>query len=228
MSPLPVQLEDAGLRAVDNQGWRLRGITLEPVPGRLTVVHESAPRLATSMLDMLGGITPPDAGRARVRGTSWWSLPIDRASAWRGEINWVFHDPVWISYLTIAESITLEERYHTNRGHRELEPEATRLCARFGLPGLPLHLPAEATDEELRRAEFARAFLGDPIAIFLDDPLAKAPADLVPRVEDAIAEACGRGAAVVYCRWHDSPPALRGLDADCYTLSPTELVPEGL
>ncbi|MEO0511337.1 MAG: hypothetical protein AAF108_00355 [Planctomycetota bacterium] len=246
VQPLGLFVRSLGVRGVGG-GWLMQGVGFEPELGSITIVEESTPSLGSVLLEVLGGLRKPDTGTAGVRGPSsgkgswgsqswgrrsWGSLAAREANRIRGTINWSFQTPIWIETLTLAEGITLEERYHTGRSGRDVIEEAESLCRWFGLPGLPLSLPRETSPEDLRRAELARAFLGDPVAVFLERALADAPDDAVTSTMEAMQRAARRGAAVIYAASAtdtSAPPSggekrLASLDARRVRLTPRGIV----
>lgn len=210
-------------------GWLLRGLDFAPLPGEITIVTESTPGLGSIVLEALGGLRTPDAGIVRVGSRAWGEIASDEANELRGAINWSFRVPVWIESISLSEGITLEERYHTGRATGEVEEEASELCEWFGLPGLPLMKPTDASPGDLRRAELARAFLGDPIAVFLEEALGDAPDDVVASTIEAMQRAAGRGAAVVYAAPSSGEARLAGVRAHRLQLTPEGILePEGV
>ena len=223
-SQVPVlRLANAGVRDPEAGGWRFRGLDASFEQGQLYIITQTTQGMGRALLNVAGGLQRPDEGDALVGELDWRELTNDVANSWRGRIHWAFREPAWLPYLTVADGITLEERFHKQVNLDELDAEAERLCRWFGLPGLPTGYPPESTIEDLFRAECARAFMGEPLAIVLEDLLSVAPLDLAPRLASAIRRALQRGATVIYNVRTDIPQSIQALGPTNYHLTPTGL-----
>ena len=80
----------------------------------------------------------------------------------------------------------------------EIAKEAEALVRQFGLEDLPRVRPAVVRRSDLRRAEWARAFIGEPRLIILENPTKDVYMDALPALLDAVKAARGRGAAVIW------------------------------
>jgi len=221
---IPVlRLSNAGARDPEAGGWKFRGIDASFEQGRLYVITQTTEGMGRALLNIAGGLQRPDEGDALVGELDWRELTNDVANSWRGRIHWAFREPAWLPYMTVADGITLEERFHNRANTDALDAEAERQCRWFGLPGLPLGYPPDAAAGDLHRAECARAFMGEPLAIVLEDVLSVSPDDLGPRLASAIRCALQHGAAVLYNVRTEIPPEIQGLGPTNYHLTPTGL-----
>jgi phospholipid/cholesterol/gamma-HCH transport system ATP-binding protein len=131
-------------------------------------------------------------------GADWKTAPPDDQAARRGRIGRVFDGHGWISNLDVDENMTLARRHHTTRPAGEIERDAEALVRRFGLPELPRLRPALMAPADLRRAEWVRAFLGEPRLVILEQPTRDVFAEAIPALAAAVDDACARGAAVLW------------------------------
>lgn len=188
-------------------------VTLEPRPpyeagleavsfslgvGELAAVRVDAGVGRTPLADAAEGLAVPDAGRVLFQGEDWTALKPPRAAAQRGRIGRVFERAGWISNLDVDENITLSQRHHSARPLGEIEEEARRWARLFGLPDLPRLRPALMKRSDLRRAEWARAFLGRPLLVILEEPSRDVPSEAVAGLARAVEEARGWGAGVLW------------------------------
>jgi ABC-type branched-subunit amino acid transport system ATPase component len=144
------------------------------------------------------GLLPPAAGRVRFHGEDWTKMGPSRQSLLRGMTRRVYGHYGWVSNLDIMENICLAELYHTRRPLSEIEDEARALALRFGLDLIPDDRPTHGRSTVLRKLEWARAFLGRPDLIILECPCHGAPKADGPKLVQAVKEAVGRGAAVLW------------------------------
>jgi phospholipid/cholesterol/gamma-HCH transport system ATP-binding protein len=150
------------------------------------------------LADAAEGLVTPVQGTVTFLGEDWQTMTPDRAAAQRGKIGRVFEGESWLSSLNVDQNITLAQRHHTRRPVKEIEREATQLCRVFGLAGLPHGRPSNARWQDLQKAACARAFLGEPILILLEDPTVGIYADVIAPLIDTVRQARHRGAAVLW------------------------------
>jgi molybdate transport system ATP-binding protein len=123
----------------------------------------------STLLRVLAGLLPPDAG----------SVVLDRDETWDGDrhvpahqraLGMVFQDHLLFPHLTITENIAFGLR---SRGVRKGESRvaAQAWLARVGLDGLGDRRPGQLSGGQAQRAALARALVGDPRVLLLDEPL---------------------------------------------------------
>lgn len=176
--------------------------------------------------DVAEGIVDPDAGRVVFLGEDWRRMPPNRSAERRGKIGRVFETPAWISNLDVDENITLVQRHHTARPESEIVKEAEALVRRFGLEDLPRVRPAMVSRSDRRRAEWVRAFIGEPSLILLENPTKDVYLNALPGLVGAVKAARGRGASVIWMT--DDARVLSKVASDSthqYEFRVAELVP---
>lgn len=193
-----LQFEDVTFAARPPYEAGLDGVSFALAAGELVLVKAQAGLSRHPLADLAEGLVAPDAGRVLFLGEDWQAMPAARAAARRGGIGRVFESHGWISNLDVDENITLARRHHTTRPVEEIDREAEDLARRFGLPGLPRVRPALMRRADLRRAEWARAFLGAPGLVLLEHPEREVHTEARVRLAEAARAACGRGAAVLW------------------------------
>ena len=171
--------------------------------GELVLVRLARLEQTAGFADACSGIFSPTRGRIFFLGRNWPELPPDHANALRGRIGRVFRTGNWINHLSLMENILLSQLHHTRRPARRLRDEAGKLAEQFGLPGLPLGLPGDFTEADLRRAACVRAFLGRPLLILLEEPTSGIYLEIISALMTAIREARERGAAVIWLTQKD-------------------------
>jgi len=178
-------------------------------PGELALVRLEYGNEHTPLADAAEGLVAPDGGEVRLQGRNWRRMSADRQTRLRGRIGRVFQQHGWISNLDIVENITLSQRHHTTRPFKAILEEARQLAAGFGLQDLPEVRPSRLHQRDLRRAEWVRAFAGEPLLIILEQPLLGVPVESAPLLVDAANAARARGAAVLWTTastpaWNDT------------------------
>lgn len=172
-------------------------VSLQLQAGDLVLLDPGHPAAGSELADAASGLNLPTSGDIRFLGRSWIGLTPDAANALRGRIGRLFAGGGWLEHLSVLQNMLLQQLHHTRRERELLLSEATGLCQRLGLPGLPVGRPQQHNDAELRRAGCVRAFLGRPALIILEEPIGAAGELLTPLL-NLLLSALGRGAAVVW------------------------------
>jgi thiol reductant ABC exporter CydD subunit len=183
----PVRLEGVAFAYPARDGLVLDGLDLELAPGEtVALVGESGAGKST-VAALLLGFLEPSAGRITVGGVD---LAECEMAAWRALVAWVPQHPTLVR-ATIADNIRLG---------RPASGQAVRAAAALaGADGFVDALPAgyetvvgdggrPLSPGERRRLGLARAFLGDPALVVLDEPTA----DLDPAAVEHVSRAVRR------------------------------------
>ncbi len=166
--------------------------------GELALIGVEKGRRHFPLADAAQGLIEPDEGRVTFLDRDWRDLDPDFASAERGRIGRVFETAGWISNLNVDENVTLSQRHHTDRPVGEIAGEAEEIARRFGLPELPKGRLFGLNRSTRRRAEWVRAFIGDPLLIILEYPLSDLYTEALDYLLKGVEEARQRGSAVLW------------------------------
>lgn len=136
----------------------LRGINLALFPGEIVALLGPNGAGKTTALNVLLGRCRPDPGSAQLFGDDPHKPEVRR---------WIGATPQEISFpptLTIAEIVDLVRAHYP-------EPLARQeVLERFGLAGLERRQAGGLSGGQRRRLAIALAFVGNPRAVFLDEP----------------------------------------------------------
>jgi molybdate transport system ATP-binding protein len=123
----------------------------------------------STLLRVLAGLLPPSEGHVTVDGTVWEDAHTHRP-AHRRQLGMVFQDALLFPHLTVGENVAFGLR--TRGVHRaRARTTAAAWLARVGLEGLDDRRPAQLSGGQAQRAALARALVGDPALLLLDEPL---------------------------------------------------------
>ncbi|MFE0105513.1 ABC transporter ATP-binding protein [Streptomyces sp. NPDC059009] len=162
----------------------LAGVDLVVGDGDRLVVQGPAGGGKSTLLQVLGGLDRPTAGRVELDGTDLAALPEARLSRVRAEsIGFVFRS------FGLVPTLSAEENVETALVPLGLGPAARRERAADALESVGLaerrrRLPAELTDGQQRRVAIARALVKRPKVLLADEPAG----DLDPATRDEVME----------------------------------------
>ncbi|SNR70751.1 molybdate transport system ATP-binding protein [Blastococcus mobilis] len=125
----------------------------------------------STLLRVLAGLLPPDGGRVSVDDAVWDDVPVrTHLPAHRRSVGVVFQDALLFPHLTVAENVAFGLR---TRGVRTAERRAAagEWLTRVGLDGLGDRRPGHLSGGQAQRAALARALVGEPALLLLDEPL---------------------------------------------------------
>ena len=181
----PVRLERVAFSYPARQGRVLDGLDLELAPGEtVALVGESGAGKST-VAALLLGFLAPTAGRVTVGGVD---LAGCRVQDWRALVAWVPQHPALVRG-SVADNIRIG---------REASDRAVRAAAALaGADAFVGALPSgyativgdggrPLSPGERRRIGLARAFLGDPSLVILDEPTADLDPASVEHVSRAV------------------------------------------
>ena len=178
----------------------LEGVSVRLEPGQTLAVLGANGAGKSTLLRVLATLLRPHGGTARILGAR---LP-EEAIAVRGRIGYVGHEPLLYRELTGRENLRFQARLH-RAGDDRVEDllAATGMERRAGEP------VADLSRGMRQRLAVARAVLGDPRLLLLDEPRAHLDPAAAELLEPLLGRASGRARVIVT---HDLEAALAESD----------------
>jgi polar amino acid transport system ATP-binding protein len=137
-----------------------------------------------------------DAGRI-VFGGEDITRPGVNANAVRRRIGIVFQAFNLFPHLTVLDNVTLGPRRAQRVPRREAEARGREILDRFGLLDLAGEYPDRLSGGQQQRAAIARALIGDPELLLLDEVTSALDPELVGEVLSVIRDLAERGMTMV-------------------------------
>ena len=178
-----VDVERGGVPVLRAADLRVPAATVAGVTGR----NGSG---KSTLLAVLATLVRPAQGRVSVLGTDVSDGGVSRAV--RSRIGYVAHEPALHPGRTIREELTLVAALRS-RGVDDVEAALTRV----GLAGAADRRVAHCSQGMRRRADLARAALGEPDLLLLDEADSGLDPDATAAVADLITDVRRRGGATV-------------------------------
>ncbi len=181
----------------------LRNVEFELWPGSLVAISGVNGSGKSTLVKIFAGLLRPTSGSVAVFGTS----------QARRRVGLVSHQSFLYPRLTAAENL---EFYATLYGLGDPRERAMRWLARIGLEGFADYRVRTISRGNEQRLALARALIGDPDLVIMDEPFTALDADGVSLAKDLIKASLARGAAVLITA--HGTDALAGLDFELYDL----------
>lgn len=131
----------------------------------------------TTLLNLIGGVLSPQAGRLSVLGQDLMQLSGAERDALRADrIGFVFQQFNLVPYLSVLDNVTLPVRFSAARreraeaGGKAVEEVAGGLLAQLGMAELHHQAVTALSVGQQQRVALARALLGSPAMIIADEP----------------------------------------------------------
>jgi ABC-type Fe3+/spermidine/putrescine transport system ATPase subunit len=157
-------------------------VSLEVPEGQITTLLGPSGCGKTTLLRLIAGFFPPDAGEIRIKGARVDHLPPQRRST-----AIVFQDYALFPHLSVFENVA-----YGLRRRRVSAPEIARrvgdILSFLGLQGLEAAPPLRLSGGQQQRVALARALVVEPDVLLLDEPLSNLDAKLRVRVRTELKE----------------------------------------
>jgi putative ABC transport system ATP-binding protein len=144
-------------------------VTLDIEDGEFVAVVGRSGSGKTTMLDMLGLLLRPTAGRLIMDGTDTGKLGDSDLARLRGtKVGFVFQEYNLLPTLSVLENVMLPLRYV--RDGKDGRKRAEDLLARVDLSDRIRHKATELSGGQQQRVAIARSMVNKPSLILLDEP----------------------------------------------------------
>ncbi len=188
--PEPPVIQVEGLRKVYDTQVAVDGLSFEVAEGEIVGFVGPNGAGKTTTLRVLAGILPPNSGVVRIAGSSMGDQPIEA----KRHIGFVPDTPQLFPHLTVAEHMQFVGRVH---GLADVESRAAHILEELQILDRRHDLPDTLSRGMQQKVAIAWAFLHDPRAILLDEPLSGLDPRGIRTVKDAIRKRADEGAAVI-------------------------------
>ncbi|WP_326535710.1 ABC transporter ATP-binding protein [Pseudorhodoferax sp.] len=221
-SPATLQLEQVSVRYGGVQA--LQDVSLRIAPGRVYGLIGPNGAGKSTTINVIAGFTQASSGRVRFQGSdigAW--APHQRA---RAGLARTFQNLALFGSMTVRENVACGAAAAGSRcpaSAREALVDAE--LQRFGLAAVQHEPMAVQSLGTRKRIELARALVGKPALLLLDEPAAGLSADEIRALSDAVRAVCRTGASVLLIE-HDMELVM-GLCEHLFVLDFGKLIAQG-
>jgi ABC-2 type transport system ATP-binding protein len=183
-------IEVLNLRKNYGEKEAVRDISFQVAPGEILGLVGPNGAGKTTTLRCLAGILPPTVGLVKIAGHDLRNDPVAAKRA----LAYIPDDPRLFDNLTVEDHLRFFARLY---GTQDGEKRIPRLLEQFELGDKVDELPGALSRGMKQKLSFACAFLHDPKAILLDEPLTGLDPIAIRKAKDAIVERSRDGAAII-------------------------------
>lgn len=185
----------------------LDAVSMRIAPGESVALLGESGTGKSTLLNLVAGLEPVDAGRILVGDVDVCSLSADAAAALRRRrIGFVFQAFHLLPYLSAERNVAVPLLLNGAKPAQALD-EARRLLADVGLASRAAAMPRELSGGEQQRVALARALITQPRALLLDEPFSALDAHLREQLRDEFRERITEAGMAAILVTHDAQEA---------------------
>jgi putative ABC transport system ATP-binding protein len=145
-------------------------LSLTIAPGEYVAIVGASGVGKSTLLNVIAGLEPVDAGHVVVDGVDCAKLGDEAKTAFRrARMGFVFQAFHVLPYLSVAQNVALPLALQ-ERGANADDPRVTAMLRAVGLDGREASEPRELSGGELQRVAIARALVHRPMLVLADEP----------------------------------------------------------
>jgi len=175
----------------------LAGVSLSFRAGSFWAIMGPSGSGKSTMLNLLGCLDRPTAGKYYLAGQDVSALSDDQLSDFRlRELGFIFQSFNLIPQLTVQENIELPLYYLGWESHRSAA-RAEELAAMVGLADRLAHRPNELSGGQQQRVAVARSLVNDPKVLLADEPTGNLDSATGEQIMELLSELNRRGKTII-------------------------------
>jgi phospholipid/cholesterol/gamma-HCH transport system ATP-binding protein len=194
----------------------LRGLALEAVPGKITVVLGGSGSGKSTMLRILLGLESYDGGSVRLFGREVRALRRDEYRELMLRVGMLFQFGALFDSMTVGENVgfALEHVQHLPRA--DIRERIRENLLMVGLKNVEELYPSELSGGMRKRVALARAIAHKPRFLCVDEPTTGLDPIMSDTINELILQMRDRLGATVLCITHDLTAAFKIADRIAY------------
>lgn len=190
-APIVARLEDVHKSFKLGDTWvrALRGVDLEVRKGEFTALLGASGSGKSTMLNLLGALDRPDAGKIWISGRETDALDETERSRLRNrQVGFIFQSFNLVPVLTVAENIELPLRVGGELSASERKRRVDEVIGEVGLTAFRDAKPPKLSGGQRQRVAIARALVHRPALVLADEPTASLDSETTHKIIDLMME----------------------------------------
>ncbi len=176
----------------------LRGVDVDVERGDYVAIMGPSGSGKSTLMHILGCLDTPTAGAYRLDGEEIGGLRGRALARVRNrKVGFVFQTFNLMPRMTVEENVALPLQYRGGLRRRARLARARALLERFGLGERIGHRPDELSGGERQRVAVARALIGEPAILLVDEPTGNLDSEAGAQVLQAFREVHAAGNTIV-------------------------------
>ena len=148
----------------------LAGVSLEIMPGSLTVIMGPSGSGKSTLLYLLGGLDWPTSGSIIIGEDEIDKMDENKLAEFRrNRVGFIFQSFNLIPSMPAEENVSFPLRFSGIK-HQQRRSRAQEILTNVGLSDRASHKPTELSGGQQQRVAIARALINDPPLILADEP----------------------------------------------------------
>ncbi|HEY7745460.1 MAG TPA: ATP-binding cassette domain-containing protein [Desulfuromonadales bacterium] len=170
MAEEQVAIELIGIEKSFGRQQVLKGIDLEVLAGKTTVIVGASGEGKSVILKHMLGLLKPDRGQVLVFGRDLARVGRKELNRIRQNFGVLFQNAALFDSMTVFDNIALPLRERTDGGEENIRRNVREKLALMDLEGAEDKYPAQLSGGMRKRVGLARALVLDPKIVFFDEP----------------------------------------------------------
>jgi putative ABC transport system ATP-binding protein len=188
----------------ESETHALRDVSLDLVPGQLTLIMGPSGCGKTTMLSILSGLLPPTSGHVLVGGLDLYVLSAaERREFRRRHVGFIFQGFHLFPTLTIREQLEMILRWGESASAKQASQRTSEVLDILNLTRKGDLFPRELSGGEQQRVAIGRAFIKAPDFVFADEPTSALDWDHGQQVMEILSRAAHERGSTVLVVAHD-------------------------
>ncbi len=187
------------------QATILDQVNLNVAAGEMVAIMGPSGAGKSSLLAICGGLRRASSGSVTVGGVNLGDLSdSELARIRRQRIGFVFQQSNLVPSLTALDQLLLVAHLNGEGTHGKARAEALRLLAEVGMENRAARKPAQLSGGERQRVGIARALMGNPALLLVDEPTSMLDQGRGREIVELLAQQCHAHKVATVIVTHDA------------------------
>lgn len=178
--------------------WISSSLSFELLKGEMLLLQTENESDISKLIECLMGLNPGWKPMVKINGLLWSQLNPYEQTFLRGQIRILHKTNPFINNLDLYENISLSLKHHEHLSDSEIMISLNPYLSLFNANSFLKLRPCEATETQLKLAQWIRLFIGSPMLLILQCPELHTPGDFLSPIETFIKKIQDSGGGIIY------------------------------